>query len=45
MSDIDLMNEIDELREIKETIEELLFAVDNIIDTLAAKQYQLELDM
>jgi hypothetical protein len=42
MSTADLQQELEELREISTTLEELKDVVDNLIERVAFKQYELE---
>lgn len=44
MNPTDLTQEIDELQHMKDTLEELTMLVEEMIERVAAKQYQLELD-
>lgn len=44
MNELDLLQEIDELQVMRETLEELLVVVDEMTSRLAAKHYQLDID-
>lgn len=44
MNSVDVMQEIDDLRAMQEQLSELNMLCEELIERLAAKQYQLEID-
>ena len=44
MNSVDLMQEIEDIRAMQETLQELYQLAEELTEKLAAKQYQLEID-